>query len=590
MSCLILLAVLVGTGIARGELTVNYEVTIRGVEDRELLQLLESVSNTVTYKDKPPATISLLEHRAKTDIPALVQALRSSGYYSAEVDVSIDENSDPPLVIFQIAPGPVYVLESVTIERASPTGVEAKLPLPEEIGLILKQPARARAIVDARQKLIENQRRQGFAFARAEEQKVVVDHGTRGVRVTFVIDPGVRAPFGPTTISGLESVEEKFVRGLLHWREGDRFDPELMNQAQKRLVESRLFSLVMINHADRMDESGRVPISIQLKERHQRSISAGLFYKTDEGPGAKVTWEHRNLLSAGESLKLDIAASGFGYSGEATFKNPMFLRNDQTLLFSNRLANDDTNAFDSRNLNSGVVIEREPRKGLRFGLGPEFRLSRVKLEADPLGIEHDFALVSLRSYLNWDTTDNLLDPTRGGRLEVQLAPFVDTLDSGVSFFKGKTSYSRYFQVSERPNLILAGRGAIGTIAGAERDAVPADLRFYAGGGGSVRGYGFQLAGPVVGDNPLGGDSLLELSFELRTKITEKIGLVGFVDGGSAFESNYPDFKTSLLWGGGVGVRYFTPIGPLRLDVAIPINKREGVDDPFQIYLSIGQAF
>jgi translocation and assembly module TamA len=128
------------------------------------------------------------------------------------------------------------------------------------------------------------------------------------------------------------------------------------------------------------------------------------------------------------------------------------------------------------------------------------------------------------------------------------------------------------------------------MSGAERDEIPADIRFYAGGGGSIRGYAYQSVGPTQNNEPIGGRSLITMSAELRIKITEKMGLVAFVDGGSAFESAFQDFEETLQWGGGLGFRYFTAIGPLRLDVGIPINRRAGIDDSFQIYVSIGQAF
>ncbi len=573
-------------------MAAGYEVAVKGVEDGSLRSLLESVSNTFTYKNRPPATTSLLEHRARTDIPEMIQALRSLGYYDAAIDLSVDVQKKPLLVTFHVEPGPVYRLESVKIEET--TGVAStpsvKLPSPRDLGLELKRPAEARPIADAGTKLIQIYRNHGFAFAAVKDRRVVVDHATKLVAVTFQVDPGPAARFGPTATHGLESVNEKFVLGLLPWHEGDRFDAELLTQLQKRLVETRLFSLVQISHAESLDKEGRLPISIQLKERAQRSISAGVTYHTDEGPGVKFAWEHRNLFHGGEQLKLQVGASGFGYSGEGLFRKPQFLRNDQTFSIPSRLAKDDTNAFVSNNLDTAMLVEREIHKGLRVGLGPGFRVSQVELEADPLKIKKEYALASFRTFCNWDTTDNLLDPTRGARLDVQLAPFLDTLDANLGFVKGRVEYRHYFMISNRPYLLFAGRAAFGSIVGAGRDAIPADLRYYAGGGGSIRGYAFQLAGPLVGEDPIGGASALELSAELRTKVTEKIGFVVFLDGGSAFKPSLPDFNTTLRWGGGVGARYYTPIGPLRLDFAVPLNPRDGVDDPFQVYVSIGQAF
>ena len=575
-------------GVAAGDSVVSYDVAIRGVEDKSLREILESVSNTVTFKNKPPATLSLLQRRARTDIPDMLQAMRSEGYYNAKLELTIDEKTEPPLVVFNVSPGPLYRIESIDIERAKSAEPESpvKLPTAGDIGLELNEPAKADYIIDARNKLVLLLQKLGFPFARVDE-RVVVDHATKLVSVTFPVMPGPMAHFGPTTFSGLESVEKRFVQGLLPWKEGDRFNSNLLEEVQKKLAQTRLFSLVEVKHAQGLDEAGRLPIVIQLKERAKRSMSGGVTYQTDQGPGATAAWENRNLLRGGETLKLQAGASGFGYSGEGLFKKPQFLRNDQLLAIDSRLANDDTNAFTSQNFNTSLSVERELAKGMRFGLGPAFRVSRVKMEADPLGRKESFDLASFAGYFNWDTSDNLLNPAKGWRLGVTLSPYMDVVDGNSAFVRGHTSYSRYFKISD--NLILAGRTALGTIIGTSRDLVPGDLRFYGGGGGSIRGYAFQYASPLVNNEPVGGRSIFELSAELRAKITEKIGFVTFVDGGSAFEGSYPDFKEPLHWGGGVGVRYFTPLGPLRLDFAVPFNPRS-VDDPFQIYVSIGQAF
>jgi translocation and assembly module TamA len=164
------------------------------------------------------------------------------------------------------------------------------------------------------------------------------------------------------------------------------------------------------------------------------------------------------------------------------------------------------------------------------------------------------------------------------------------LGSDVSFFKGYGSYSHYLTLLKHPFLVFAGRAALGSMSGVDTNSIPADIRFYAGGGGSIRGYAFQSVSPLLDGDPVGGRSLLEFSAEFRLRITQTLGLVAFLDGGSAFDSVYPDFDTSLRWGTGGGVRYFTPIGPLRVDVGVPLDRREGLDDAFQVYISLGQAF
>jgi translocation and assembly module TamA len=237
-------------------------------------------------------------------------------------------------------------------------------------------------------------------------------------------------------------------------------------------------------------------------------------------------------------------------------------------------------------MESGVTLERKVGKTIKWSAGPAFRWSRVEQFEE----KDEFALIGLQSILDWDRSDNLLDPTRGGRLRVQLTPYWDTLGTSLTFTRGSVSYSHYLTLLEKPHIIFAARAGLGSLVGAERDAVPADLRFYAGGGSSIRGYPYQTVGPLVDDDPIGGRSLFEVNTELRVRVTRDIGIVGFIDGGSAFEDIAPDFSEDILWGAGLGFRYYTPIGPLRLDVAVPLQRRHGIDDWFQVYVSIGQAF
>ena len=278
--------------------------------------------------------------------------------------------------------------------------------------------------------------------------------------------------------------------------------------------------------------------------------------------------------------------SGIVYAAEGEFRKPQFLRRDQSLLFNLRGADDHPDAFTSRSINSELLGERLLMKGMSLSAGLAFRVSQI----DQLDQEESFGLLSVPIRFKRDTSEHLLDPTRGGRLSLQVAPYYDTFSGDLGFVKGYASLSRYVTILKKPSLLLAGRAVLGVMGGAKRDAIPADIRFYAGGGGSIRGYPFQSVGPLRADDPIGGRSLIELSAELRLKVTRTIGVIAFVDGGTAFEAVFPDFEEDLLWGAGVGLRYHTPIGPIRLDVGFPLNRRKDIDDPVQIYVSIGQAF
>ncbi len=568
------------------QVRVPYQVTIE-VADKKLRNLLKAVSDTWALRKEPPASIRLLRRRAEGDGPKLLKALRSQGFYGTEVRVEIDTTVEPVQVVFKIDLDIPYSLTSLDIQiPEAEKPLVPSLPGAKELGLSLGAPAKSAAILDSETALIDWFKSRGFPFVRVVKREVVVDHKAQAVRVSFQMEPGPVARFGSTEIEGLESVDEAVIRNKILWKRGDRFDASLLSKLRRRLSKTGLFASVRVAASESLEDEEHLPVRVTVKERKHRTIRAGVSYYTDEGAGGKVSWEHRNFLGRGERLSLTGTVSQITLAGEGRFRKPEFIRVDQSLLLNARGGVDDTDAYTSRNYGGSLEIERELSDRMILGVGPAFRVSKV----EQLDQEERFRLVSLPSRFNWDTSDNLLDPTRGGRLALRFIPFHDLLSRDLTFVKGYGSYSRYYQLLKKPFLVVAGRGALGSIAGAELEEIPADERFYAGGGDSVRGFPFQSVGPRVGSTPVGGRSLVEFSLELRLKVTEKIGLVGFFDGGSAFETVSPDFDEELGYGTGLGVRYFSPIGPLRIDVAVPLNLRDEIDDRFQIYLSLGQAF
>ena len=584
----LILCVMVSTSKAEThELGTAYEVILQGVEDASMKRDLESLSDTVTLETRPPAGLNGLKERTKRDIPRFLEYFESQGHYGATVRVEIDRKPKPVQVRFNIDVGPVYRLESAELSIPDPKpDLPKRLTSMEEFGLKPGTPVNAKVILEAQKALMRDVRNLGYAFATFDTPQVFVDHGSRTAKVVLRLDPGLLAWFGDTTISGLQTVNEPLVREKIPWGKGDKFQQKLLNKVQARLTGTGLFAFVEVTHAGTLPESGLLPIHIRVKERKHRTIGAGVSYKTDEGPGVKVFWENRNIRHLGEKLKLEAEASGIALGAEGTYTVPVFRRNDQSLVLNSRIARDDTDAYKSLGIRVSATVERQLGDGLRVGAGPAYRLSQV----DQMGERNEFALLFFPCRLFWDTSDDVLDPTLGGRLAVKVAPFYDMLGIDLGFVKGSVGYSRYVGLWEKPFIQFAGRGLVGFLEGASRDAVPADERFYAGGGGSVRGYPYQTLGPISDGDPVGGRSVFEVSFEIRVKVTETVGFVTFLDGGSAFESSYPDFDEPIRWGTGVGIRYYTAVGPLRLDLAFPLEARDGIDDAFQAYVSIGQAF
>jgi translocation and assembly module TamA len=566
---------------------VPYQVAIEGVDDDALRELLNEVSETRRLIDRPPPSLTRLRRRAEDDRAGLERALRSEGYYDATIEISIDPDAEPVNVVFRVDPGPRYRLREVAIEVSPP---QADLPLPrlEDLGIAPGTPAMAQTILDAETTLVEQARARGYALAEAGERRAVVDHDADAMDLTLRLNAGPLVRFGDLEVTGLEEVERDFVERRLPWRPGELITSERLAEGQRLLRETELFSTIRTRLGETPDADGRLPVTVILTERKHRSIEVGVRYRTDEGPGGNVAWEHRNFFGRGERVRAELDVSAIAGFLTGTFRKPDVWIRDLALITQAELAFENPDAYESQSATARVGLERRFREGMTLTAGPAFRAEQVE-EANS-GRQDEFGLVSLPVLFHWDRSDDRLDPSRGGRLSLENEPFVDTFGNDLVFNKSRLEYMHYFQVLEEPRLVLAGRSAIGTLFGASRAEIPANLRFYAGGGGSVRGFAFQTAGELDGqDDPIGGRSLFEASGEVRVGVTETVGVVAFVDLGAAFTSSFPDFDDELRIGAGPGIRYFSPVGPLRVDLGFPVNPRDS-DDAFQLYISIGQAF
>ena len=567
---------------------LRYEVAIEGVGDDALRSLLLQVSETQRLIDRPPSSLARLRRRAEDDRARLLEVLRSEAYYDGQVDVALNTGVKPIKVTFRVDLGPVYRLGSVSIE-VEPPEPRLSVPSPQEIGLRPGEPAAARTILNGEAALLDRARAQGFILAEAGLRRAVVDHDTDTMDLALHVQPGPLSRFGPVSFEGLGTVEQDFVANRLDWQEGELITPTRLEEARTSLRETGLFTNVQIDLADAPDAAGRLPVTIEVTERKHRSIGLGVRYRTDEGPGGSISWKHRNMFGRGEQVAVEADGSFIGAFLIASFRKPDFGRRNQSLLSDFRLAYDDTDAFESTSARSRVGLERKLNEGMTVALGLSFLAQEVRDRAQDENSE-TFGLLSLPARFEWDRSDDRLDPSAGGRLRVENEPFVDVIGNGLLFNKSRLDYAHYLEVVQDPQIVLAGRTALGAMVGEPRGAIPANLRFYAGGGGSVRGFGYQLAGQLNdNDDPIGGRSLLELSGEVRVRITESIGAVAFVDAGTVYSSSVPDFSETLRIGAGPGLRYFSPIGPLRLDVGFPLNPRNS-DDTWQLYISIGQAF
>ena len=572
---------------------VPYQVSIAGVNDKGLLELLRSVSTCVELSGKPVASIFQLRARVRADVTRLRDALESQGRFAARVSSRVDEAALPVMVRFTVSSPELFLLDKVEVQLAD-GAAPLEFPPPDgaDLGLAKGNPAISGSIASGAEKLLDSMRNRGHPFPVLVRQRVVADFKTRGVQVTYVVNPGPHAVFGPVAFNGLKDVDESFLKPLIPWKEGDEYQQKLVAHFQNRLVNLGLFATAEVAPEKTVDAHGRVGIAATVTERKMHTIKAGINYKTDEGPGANISWEDRNFFGRAEKLSLSLAVSRINQTFEASFEKPSFLSYKQKLLADLKVTDQNTEAYKGQNATLQAGLSRAFTEHMNGNAGLGYRASRIQEDAaNPQENEKRWGLVFLPLELALNTRDDPLDPKKGYLLGIKCAPYLDTLGHNLDFLKTELNGAVYLQLLSKPEVILATRAGFGAVNGAQARDIPPDVRFYAGGSATVRGYGYQLVGPLRGHSkPLGGDSIFDFGSELRFQVTEMIGLVAFLDGGNVYDKQFPALNDGLLFGAGLGARVKTPVGPLRVDVATPLDRRPGVDSPFQIYISMGQAF
>lgn len=561
---------------------------IQAIADSGLRRALESQSRLVQLADKPASSPAALRRRAEDDVDRLTAALRAEGYYGGTVRFSLDQAAQPVQVEVQVVTGPEFHLLAFDMTFKTPPGQPVPPPVPlSELNLTIGERARSQAVVDAEAALLRHLAEAGYPLARAAQRRVVVDHAESGMRVELDVETGPLAAFGPLHIQGLDRLDPQWVRLRQAWRQGERFALTPMDDMRKRLVESRLFSSIKLVPGTEVDENGQLPLVMELREAERRSVGAGASWSSSEGVGGNAFWEHRNLFGGAEYLRASVVASEIRNAAQGQFRNPDFGAADQDLLTSFTAEEQRTKAYVTRTVGANGGLEWLLSKSWKASA--LVSLERTFEERDTG--TRSFTLVSFPLEARQDSTDSLLDPTRGNRLRLQVRPFVEALGGTAGFTRLEAYESHYVKMLDEPRVVLAGWAMAGTIRGGGLDEVPADKRFYVGGGGSVRAFAFQKAGPVdQAKDPIGGLSALALGAEARISVTEEIGVAPFLEGGGAHAGTWPKPGQDWFWGGGLGLRYQTPLGPVRADFAVPFNPRKDVDDSFQVYLSLGQAF
>jgi len=567
-------AVLCAGAVVFAEGEAEYKVKILGAKDGAVKKAIKLSALTCKLHKHPPATVGQLRHRVEKDLPVIEAILESRSYYDGTVTYRIDTEREPLRVEFMVAQGEAYRYRSVELRfTGEPDRALQKIkPL-----LRRKRKVVAAAVFAEQQRILGLMQRKGYPFPTLGKRTVGVDREKQRVDLVLEFDPGIQAVFGPQSVEGLSVLDPKYIKRQIPWKTGDKYDAKAVEDFEKKLLSTGVFGTARVEPREPAGSTNAIPIRIAVSERKKRTIRLGANF-SDIGPGGKINWVHRNFFGGGERFEFALSTSPIETIGEASLTRTGFLDANQSLVLDLEASRETSDAYDVDKVRGVAIVFRDFNRSIQGGFGLGYKYSKV----EQFALDDRFTYVLFPVQLVFDSRDDMLNPVRGGQLYGRAIHYEDTL-GGDSFLKSGMEGRHYQMLWEKYRLSSALRLTLGRIDGAAIQSVPADERYYAGGGGSVRGYEYQAIGPKLGDTPTGGDKLLEFSAELRLQPGRKLGYVAFVDGGSVGNN-------TLRYGAGVGLRWFTAIGPLRFDLAYPLNPDASQVERLQFYISLGQAF
>ncbi|WP_296220317.1 autotransporter assembly complex family protein [uncultured Sphingomonas sp.] len=572
----------------------RYAWRIDGLDDMAspLLRERFAALSVLDQNDGEAANAAQLDRRAREDSTLLVTLLRAQGYYDAEVEPRIDTVDGRPLVILTATPGPIYRLKEVTIDGVAAAGDKATA-LRDAFGVKPDDPVDADRITTGEAKLRVEAGEQGFPFAKVGEPEVTIDREARTATLDISVDPGTARVFGQIRANPNNRVfDAEHVQEIARFEPGKPYYVPALDDLRRALVQTGLVSVAEVTPVPGTTPD-TVDIDVRLEPAPPRTIAGEIGYGTGEGARVEASWTHRNLFPPEGALTLRSVLGTREQLGAVTFRRNNFKGRDRVLTAQISAAHTNREAYEANTFSLSGSLERQTniffQKTWTWSLGAELVASdeRDVIVSTGEPRRRTFFIAAAPTSLVYDGSDDLLNPTRGFRLGGRFSPEVSLQGSAFGYSRTQVDASAYKSVSD--GVVLAGRIRLGTIVGAPRDAIAPSRRFYAGGGASVRGYGYQLIGPRDPNNdPIGGRSLAEFAIEGRIKAFGDFGIVPFFDGGNIYTSALPDFS-GLRYGAGVGVRYYSNFGPIRVDVGTPLNPQPG-DSRVAVYVSLGQAF
>ncbi len=580
------------------DLALPYTVQLDGAPSEAIDARLRESMPLFRFQQRGVPSAALLRRRARGDEDLVRQILRSEGYYEADIDITAQ--TTPLEARISISPGPAFTLAQHEIALdAAPVGFDAEALQALQHGARLGERAVAAEIVDTEARILRYAQEHGYPYAKNLGRRIAGDRDGKQLRVQTQYQLGPPQRFGPLRIvydngpdaessSAIAPVDEQYLRSYLGWERGDVFSTSLTESFRQDIAGTGLFSSVAISWPSEAPSSNvtsdtsdggdtndsrpetavpELPLTLTLRTALARSASVGL--RQDSDSGASIQWglRHRNAFGAGERFDLAVQWGESSQSIGVELHKPQFTADDRYL----RLRANVVEEEDYRTNEVSALIERQINTRWTAGLGGRW------LSSESITGNEDYTLWGVPFYTRYDSSDDVFAPTRGTRLNLGLTPYRDA-DDAYGFTQYDASLSRYRSWDQDT---LAVRARAAALSGADLEQIPPPQRLYAGGGGSVRGYASKSLAP---DGALASS---ELSVEWRRRWSESLGSAVFVEGASMNLNDASPQWQDPHWAAGFGVRYFSPIGPVRLDFARPWESEDG---DWQFYLSIGEAF
>ncbi len=577
-------AALLSTGAAyAADYTVRYEGA-----PPELRGKLERLTD-LSLRRRPHPTIASLRSAAEADRDVIRRALVATGYFNPAVDFRVEaaDGADTQATVkFNIEPGAKFRIERHVIVYKDDAATDRPATF-DAAGINLSDAADGATLEENQKRLLDHLLNKGYPRAKIVSRRAVARLAEGVADAVYTFESGPLAILDGVEAVGVKKTRPGFLAGMKTWEDGAVFNREDLVEYRDDLAETGLFTSIEVD-AGAIGPDGRAPVRVTVEERKQRTIGAGVSFSTTEGPGGRLFLEYRNLSGRGERARAEIEANEVQQAFDVEVDKPL-PRLPGSIFANFAFTNETTDAFDARSLEIGAGFAKrwlDDRLQTRAGLALETSSVESRLRVSPGVADERTYLVSAPLSVTWDTEDDPLLLTSGARATLFAIPYTGTDQFTRLELVGRSR--RQFGAQDR--FTLAGRFRIAATAGSALRSLPVNKRIFSGGGASVRGYDFQSVGPLDADGrPIGGRSAVEAAVEARAKIFGPIQLAAFVDAGAVFAESFPDFTGDYLTGAGGGVRYLSEIGPIRLDVATPLERRP-TDRGFQFYISLGQPF